>query len=142
MIAEVPTPFWANVAWNGRDVMFNQDIRFAATSRGGVMITGPADQAEMLATEINYRSHRCPPRIVDGGDEPALRQMLLDEGASGLLLVRNVDRLSSQSQSGLLAWMDRGHRVICWSDAVPSELLIPQLFYRLNVIRIDLRQGN
>jgi hypothetical protein len=141
MTADLPGSFRSKFLWGASDLTCN-DIRLAATTRAGVMITGPLERAEAVAREIHRYSHQFPPRIVDGADEAALGWVLSNEGHAGPLLVQNVDRLSKLSQSRLLAWTDLGHRVICWGERVADHKLMPELFYRLNIVRIDLCNEN
>lgn len=114
------------------------DIRCAAISDGGVLITGSSADAEAIAAKIHRLGGRSrePFTVADCGDPDCLL-MLPDEHAGGTLLLRDVDLLSPLLQSKLLARIeDRHWRVIASSRECPMGTLNPRLFYLLNMVYI------
>jgi DNA-binding NtrC family response regulator len=124
------------------------DIRCAAGSRAPVLITGPAGAAESIAREIHRRESAVsrPFTIVDCEHSDRLAAVLQprsDEG--GTLLLRGVHRLSPALQRELKEALRHPKRRIVASTPVRLERAAAfdeTLFYRLNIIHIDLGHEN
>ena len=74
--------------------------------------------------------------------------LVLPDSASGTLLVDDVGRLNPEQQMKLLAWLDesRGVQVVSTTerrlyDLVETGAFLDALYYRLNVITLDLANG-
>jgi DNA-binding NtrC family response regulator len=122
------------------------DIRCAARSKAPVLITGPAQTAESIALEIHRRGpgRRSAFTVVDCETPERLRSALehgeAEEG--GTLLLRGVHRLTPPMQALLSEALRQPGRRIVATTPIALERRVGQfdetLFYRLNVIHIDL----
>lgn len=129
------------VVW-GRIASIDADLRCAATTNGGVLITGPRVEAEAIAFEIHHRRNASlrPFEVVDCGDPDCLRTLgRANQVTGGTVFLRNVHQLSPSLQAKLFTQIsDRRRRVMAWSQECPDESLDPKLFYRLNMVHIAL----
>jgi hypothetical protein len=115
------------------------DIQCAVTSDGGVLIIGPAAEAEAITARIHRLGGRSrePLTVADCGDPDCLRS--LEARAGGTVLLRDVDLLRADLQQKVLAWIsDRRSRVIASSRRSPIGTLDPRLFYLLNMVSITV----
>lgn len=129
------------IVWGSRSASFDVDLRCAAGSKGGVLITGPSDEAQAVAMEIHRQGDAQQPfDVVDCADPDCLKTLdRRDRADGGTLLLRDVDRLSPLLQAKLFAQFgDRSRRIMAQASECPKDTLEATLFYRLNTVYIDL----
>jgi hypothetical protein len=128
-------------AWSGRMAMSElslDDWRAMLTMRPNVLIEGPEAATEAVLRAL--RPH-CAEPASDWGD-------MLGDQHPPTLIVREVAALTATDQQRLQQWLDSGERSQVLSTTAQSlfslverGLFLEALFYRLNVVRLDVQKG-
>jgi hypothetical protein len=114
------------------------DWHAMVTTRPNVLIEGPEAATEAVLRAL--RPH-CGEPASDWGDT-------LGDRRPPTLIVREVAALSATDQQHLQQWLDSGERSQVLSTTAQSlfslverGLFLEALFYRLNVVRLDVQKG-